>query len=85
MIVVVYLMLNGKRLRKNILVFFNIKGKGEKRMSKNKQYGVGLILFLFGSAGMAENITSGRGSFIFCAIFFSIGLALILDSYVHKK
>lgn len=54
-------------------------------MSKNKQYGVGLILFLFGAAGMAENITSGRGSFIFCAIFFSIGLALILDSYVHKK
>lgn len=53
-------------------------------MSKNKRYGVGLILFLFGGAGIAENITSGRGSFMFCAIIFSIGLAFILDSYVCK-
>lgn len=53
-------------------------------MSKNKRYGVGLILFLFGGSGIAENITSGRGSFMFCAIIFSIGLAFILDSYVCK-
>lgn len=54
-------------------------------MSKNKQYGVGFVLFIFGGSGLAENITSGRGSFMFCTIIFSIGLALILDSYVRKK
>lgn len=53
-------------------------------MSKNKRYGVGLILFLFGGSGIAENITSGRGSFMFCAVIFLIGLAFILDSYVSK-
>jgi len=54
-------------------------------MSKGKKYGVGLILFILGAAGMSENITSGRGSFMFCTIIFSIGIALILDSYVWKK
>lgn len=54
-------------------------------MSKNKQYGVGLVLFLFGSAGMAEHITSERGSMMVCIILFSVGLGLILDSYVRKK
>lgn len=54
-------------------------------MSKNKQYGVGLILLFFGGSGLAENVTSDRGSFMFCTIIFSIGLALILDSYVWKK
>lgn len=53
-------------------------------MSTNKRYGVGLILLLFGGSGLAENITSGRGSFMFCAILFSIGLAFIIDSYVCK-
>lgn len=54
-------------------------------MSTNKRYGVGLVLFIFGGSGLAENITSGRGSFMFCTIIFSIGIALILDSYVCKK
>jgi len=45
-------------------------------------YGKGMILTLFGGAGMAENITSGRGSFIISAIMFSIGFAMIMWSYV---
>lgn len=54
-------------------------------MSKNKQYGVGLIMVIFGGAGYSEYITSGRGSFIISTIIFAIGFALILDSYVWKK
>ena len=54
-------------------------------MSKNMQYGVGLVIMSFGGAGLAEHITSGRGSFLFCTVVFSIGLALILDSYVRKQ
>ena len=45
-------------------------------------YGKGMLLTLFGGAGMAENITSGRGSFIISAIMFSIGFTMILWSYV---
>ncbi len=45
-------------------------------------YGKGMILTLFGGAGMAENITSGQGSFFFSAILFSIGFAMIMWSYV---
>ena len=45
-------------------------------------YGKGMILTLFGGAGMAENITSGRGYFIISAIMFSIGFAMIMWSYV---
>ena len=54
-------------------------------MSRNKQYGVGVLMVLFGGAGISENITSGRGSFILSAIIFAIGFALVLDSYVWKK
>ena len=54
-------------------------------MSKSKRYVVGLVLLFFGGSGLAENITSGRGSFMFCTIVLSIGIALILDSYVCKK
>jgi len=46
-------------------------------------YGKGLILLVFGGAGLAENITSGRGSFIISAILFSIGLAMIMWSYIE--
>ena len=52
--------------------------------ASNKRYGVGVILFVFSAAGMAENITSGRGSFIFCAIVFAIGIGLILSSYIGR-
>ena len=53
-------------------------------MSANKRYGVGLVMTLFGGAGLAENITSGRGSFMFCVALFSIGLAFIIDSYINQ-
>ena len=48
----------------------------------DKVYGVGCLFTVLGGAGIAENITSGRGSFLFCAIVLSIGIALILESYV---
>lgn len=51
----------------------------------NKIYGVGLLMLTFGGAGLAENITSGRGSFMISAIVFSIGFGLILGSYDWKK
>lgn len=54
-------------------------------MSMNKQYGIGVLLLVFGGAGVAENITSGRGSFMISAIVLSIGIAFIIDSYVWKK
>ena len=50
----------------------------------NKRNGVGLIMFIFGGAGLAENITSGRGSFMFCVAVFAIGFGLILSSYIGK-
>ena len=49
-----------------------------------KVYGVGIILTLFGGAGIAEHITSGRGIFLVSAIVFSIGFGLILMSYNYK-
>lgn len=52
----------------------------------NKVHGAGFIFFLFGSAGIAENITSGRGSFMFCAVVMSVGIAMMLVSYtIHDK
>lgn len=51
----------------------------------DKQYGVGLILVFFGGSGLAECITSNRGSFLISVIVFAIGLGLILDSYVERK
>lgn len=52
---------------------------------KGSMYAKGLVLTLFGGAGLAENITSGRGSFMLCAIIFSIGFGTILASYVYEK
>ena len=48
----------------------------------SKYYGVGLTCLVIGGASLAENITSGRGSFMISAIVFSIGFACILVSYV---
>lgn len=48
----------------------------------DKAYGIGLIFLLFGGAGLAENITSGRGSFLISSVVFSIGFGLILWSYI---
>ena len=49
--------------------------------NNNKYFGLGVVLLMFGGAGMAEKITSGRGIFIISAIVFSFGLGLIIWSY----
>lgn len=49
----------------------------------NKWYLRGLILFVFGGAGLAEHITSGRGSFPVCAVVFGTGLIVMLWSYTR--
>ena len=54
-------------------------------MKRSSLYGWGLILVLFGGAGMAENITSGRGNFMFCAVIFSIGISCVINSYFTKN
>lgn len=52
------------------------------RRSKDKLYGWGLVIFVFGSAGLAEAI-EGHGSFMVSAVVFSIGLGMILWSYTR--
>lgn len=47
----------------------------------NKTYLWGLVLYVFGGAGLAEHITSGRGSFPVCAVVYGLGLVLIAWSY----
>ena len=49
-----------------------------------KLWSKGLVALLFGAAGMAENITSGRGIFMVSAIVFAVGFGLICASYVKK-
>lgn len=49
---------------------------------RDRLYGKGLIAFLIGAAGMAEHITSGRGSFPISAVVFGIGFVLICASYI---
>lgn len=51
----------------------------------NKRYGIGLIVFLFGCVGIAENVTSGRGSFMISSIFFAIGFAILLDDFIWNN
>ena len=48
-------------------------------------YVKGLILLTFGGAGLAEHITSGRGSFPISAVIFGLGFILICLSYVKKE
>lgn len=52
--------------------------------TSTKRYLWGLTLFLFGGAGLAEHITSGRGSFPISAVVFGLGFILILWSYGHE-
>lgn len=52
-------------------------------MKKSREYGWGVLLTLIGGAGIAEQVTSGRGSFLISAIFFSVGFGLILWSYTR--
>ena len=47
-------------------------------------YGKGLAIMAFGGAGLAEHITSGRGSFPICAVVFGLGFILICMSYGKK-
>ena len=51
-------------------------------MSKNREYAWGLVLLIFGAAGIAEHTTSGRGSFPVSAVVFGIGFILIIWSYL---
>ena len=50
-----------------------------------KIYAKGVIALVIGGAGLAENITSGRGSFLISAVVFGIGFALVCVSYIHGK
>lgn len=50
---------------------------------ENKLYAWGLVLLVFGGAGLAEVITSNRGSFMISTIVFAFGLAMIMWSYVR--
>lgn len=47
-------------------------------------YSKGLIIAMFGGAGLAEHITSNRGSFPICAVILGIGIILMLFSYENK-
>ena len=47
-------------------------------------YGKGVLMMVVFGAGLAEHITSGRGSFPISAVGFGLGFALILLSYGKK-
>ena len=51
-------------------------------MKLDKTYCYGVLLTVLGGEGLAENVTSGRGSFIICSILFSIGLGMVLYGYM---
>ena len=53
-------------------------------MIRDRVYGYGVFLVMLGGSGMAEHITSGRGSFIIPAIIFSIGMSCVLDWWIRK-
>lgn len=57
----------------------------ERRARMKGLYGKGLLLVAFGGAGLAEHITSGRGSFPISAVVFGLGFILICMSYGKKK
>ena len=52
-------------------------------MSKDREYVWGLVLTVLGGSGLAENVCSGRGSFLISTIVFSIGFGMILWSYTR--
>lgn len=52
---------------------------------KGKLYGIGVLMMLFGGAGLAEHITSNRGSFPFTAVMFGLGFVLVCMSYGKEK
>jgi len=58
------------------------EGGRTQMKGENRLYGWGLLLTVFGGAGLAEVITSSRGSFMVSAVIFAIGFAMILCSYI---
>lgn len=52
---------------------------------KGSLYAKGVLVLTLGAAGMAEHITSNRGSFPISAVIFGIGFILILWSYGEKN
>lgn len=44
-------------------------------------YAKGVCIFGLGAAGLAEHITSNRGSFPVCAVLVGLGLILMVFSY----
>ena len=52
-----------------------------KRKLKGKIYICGVIGTLLSLSGIAEHITSGRGSFMICAIIFGISFGAVLVGY----
>ena len=57
----------------------------ERRERMKGLYAKGVVLLVFGGAGLAEHITSGRGSFPICAVVLGLGFILICMSYGEKK
>ena len=52
--------------------------------ASNKIYGIGVLLMLFGGAGLAEISTSNHGCFALCAVLFSVGIGMCIWSYGHE-
>lgn len=50
-------------------------------MGSNKAYGIGVLLLLFGGAGLEGIELTNHGCFWLCATMFSVGIALCLWSY----
>lgn len=50
----------------------------------SKLYGIGVFLTLVGGSGLAEISTSAHGSFVVCAIAFSIGVSLCVTEFFRK-
>lgn len=56
-----------------------------KRMRDDYLYVKGLLIAAFGGAGLAEHITSGRGSFPISAVVLGIGFILMCWSYAKDR
>lgn len=48
-----------------------------------RAYYKGLLMVIFGGAGLSEHITSGRGSLPICAVVFGLGFVIICWSYIN--
>ena len=51
------------------------------RGQSNKLFIAGVLLMMFGGAGLAEISTSNHGCFWLCAVMFSVGIGLCLAGY----